>query len=127
MSEQAAVVSVGTFVVVCAITIIAPQPKTANELIVWLGLGVGLLSLGASISRLAGHRHVRWPGDEVTRRVPAGASEWEVQERRRRAQEEQAELARRAGYDYLGKLLALHAALFALIATGFHLLGLTIE
>ena len=126
VSDQAAVVSVGVFIVVCTITILMPQPKTANELIVWLGLGVGLLSLGASIARLAGHRRVRWPGEGAARWVPEGGSEWAVLERHRRTQEEQVELAKRAGYDYLGKLLALHAALFALIATGFHFLGLSI-
>jgi len=123
---QTAAVSVVSFMIVSAITVLVPQPKTATELVIWLGLGVGLLSLGASAARLAGHRAVRWPGEESPRWMPEGDDEWARQERYRRRREDQAELARRAGYDYLGKLLALYAALFALIATGFHLLGVSL-
>lgn len=124
--DQAAAVSVGMFMIVCMVTVLVPQPRTVGQLVVWLGFGVGILSLAASVARLAGHRRIRWSGEEFTPWVPEGDGEWARQERERAKREQQAELARRSGYDYLGKLLALHAALFALVATGFHILGLSL-
>lgn len=131
------------------------RPRTPDELLVWLGLGVGALSLAASVARLAGHRPVRWPEEPVaaesaarteqeehsvlpenehqpslhtqteqstetcatTSRLLEFTTEFETDQQYKR----DVESATRAAYDYLGKVLALDAAVFALCVTGVHL------
>lgn len=122
--DQTAIVSVGLSTIVVLVTVLIPQPRTPSELVIWLGLGVGLLSLAASVARLLGHRHLRWSGSESTPWLPDGDDECARDLRDRTRRKQQADLARRSGYDYLGKLLALDAAIFALITTGLHILGL---
>lgn len=122
--DQTAIVSVGLSTIVVLTTVLIPQPRTPNELVIWLGLGVGLLSLAASVARLVSHRHLRWSGEEIRSWLPAGDDEWARDVRDRSRRKQQAQLASRSGYDYLGKLLALDAAIFALITTGLHILGL---
>lgn len=110
-----------SMMVVSVLTLAFIRPETQDELLVALGLGTGFLSVLASGFRLAGHRHVDWPGTAASVE-PAVEDELWREWRLARARERLVSDAERAGYDYLGKFLALDAALFALIATFTHLI-----
>lgn len=114
-------IGVISMMLVAVITIGFSRPKTQDELLMWLGLGTGLLALLASVFRIAGHRDVDWPETEKPLE-PREDNEWSRQERERRAHHDAVLAATKAGYDYLGKFLALDAAMFALIATFTHMI-----
>lgn len=108
-----------SMMMVAAFALVVPRPQTPEELLGWLGCGVGILSLAASAARLRGHGEVRWPGTE---HEIDSDEEWARRARHNR----DAELAVRSSWDFLGKFLALDAAIFALVTAGVHLLLLQV-
>ncbi|MFE6996146.1 hypothetical protein ACFVAE_09335 [Microbacterium sp. NPDC057659] len=120
--EHSSLIAAITMMVVGVVVLVFPSPRTAQELLAWLGAGVGILSGAASVMRVMGHRHVRWPEPtpepDYIDRLPE--SEWRDREIARRDYNDARQLAVKSGYDLLGKLLALDAAAFAIFVTIVH-------
>ncbi|MEV4669502.1 hypothetical protein [Microbacterium sp. LWO12-1.2] len=115
-------IGVISMMIVGVLTIGSSRPRTQDELLLWLGFGAGLLALFASFFRIASHRDGDWPEKTPSEEKTPEDNEWSRQERARRDHEAAVRLATKASYDYLGKFLALDAAIFALITTFTHLI-----
>ena len=118
-------IGVVSMMVVGIFALWVPRPQTQEELLLWLEFGTGLLSFFASVCRIAGHRDVRWPTAEISL-GPEDDDEWTQRYRAARQLNKDVDGAIRASYDYLGKFLALDAAIFALMTTAVHLIFMSV-
>ncbi len=110
-------------VLVFPFTIYTSEARSLSEAIAWIGLGVGLISFVGALLRLLAHDMRRWPADTepgetaVARRQVSAEARALIDELARASEQRQSvahqeESAWRSALDYIGKSLAVSAALW---------------